>query len=51
MPKAHIHYCLWTNLYYATLLGGEFDNCHGQGKTPDDAMVSLKLTMNVRRRN
>jgi len=48
--KAHIQYSFWTGLYHATLLGGEFDNCHGQGSTPEGAMISLKLTVNARRR-
>ena len=48
--KAHIQYSPWTNLYVATLLGGEFDNCHGQGPTPELAMVSLKLTVRARRK-
>lgn len=48
--RAHICYCLWTNLYVATLLGGEFDNCHGQGPTPEEAMLSLQLTVRVRRK-
>ena len=48
--KAHICWSPWTNLYHATLLGGEFDNCHGQGPTPEMAMVSLKLTVRVRRK-
>ena len=43
--KAHIQYCFWTGLYHATLLGGKYANCHGQGKTPKDAMISLKLTV------
>jgi hypothetical protein len=47
--KAHIQYNPWTGLYYATLLGGEFANCHGQGTTPERAMVSLKLTVNALR--
>ncbi len=34
----------------ATLLGGEFDNCHGQGPTPDQARVSLLLTVRAKRR-
>lgn len=48
--KAHIQYSPWINLYVATLLGGEFDNCHGQGPTPDMAMISLKLTVYAKRR-
>lgn len=42
-----MNYITWhnvfTGLYYTTLLGGEFANCHGQGKTPEDAADSLKL--------
>ena len=47
--KAHISFNVFTNLYDATLLGGEFDNCHGQGSTPEGAMISLKLTVRARR--
>jgi hypothetical protein len=35
---------------YATLLGGEFDNCYGQGKSYEDAVISLKIVVNLRRR-
>jgi hypothetical protein len=45
--KAHVQYSPWINLYVATLLGGEFDNCHGQGKTPEDAIISLKILVNL----
>lgn len=48
--KAHIQYSFWTGLYHATLLGGEFANCHGQGPTPDQAIISLKLTVRAMRR-
>ena len=48
--KYHIYRCLWTQLYVTTLLGGEFDNCHGQGPSQNDAVASLKMTVNVRRR-
>jgi hypothetical protein len=48
--KTHCYQSLWNGLYYATLLGGEFANCHGQGSTPEGAMISLKLTVNARRR-
>ena len=47
--KAHVQYSPWINLYVATLLGGEFDNCHGQGKTPEDAIISLKILVNLKR--
>jgi len=49
--KAHIYYCFWNNLYVATLLGGEFANCHGQGPTRETALISLKLTVKVLRKN
>jgi hypothetical protein len=48
--KAHVQYSPWINLYVATLLGGEFDNCHGQGKTPEDAIISLKILVNLKRK-
>lgn len=48
--KSHIQFCFWTGLYHATLLGGEFANCHGQGPTPEQAFISLKLTVRARRR-
>ncbi len=44
--KANISYDVFTGLYYALLLGGEFSNCYGQGKTTDDAMSSLKIRVN-----
>ena len=47
--KAHIQYSFWSGLYHATLLGGEFANCHGQGPTPEMALISLKLTVKALR--
>lgn len=41
--QAHILYDPFTNLYTATLLGGEFNNCYGQGATPKLARVSLAI--------
>jgi hypothetical protein len=38
-----IFHDVFTNLYYTTLLGGEFANCHGQGSTEDMAVASLKI--------
>lgn len=38
-------------MFYATLLGGEFDNCYGQGKTLQDSIISLRIVVNHRRRN
>lgn len=46
--KYHIYYSIWTNLYHTTLLGGEFDNCHGQGETPEMAVISLRMVVNLR---
>lgn len=37
---------VFTGLYQAYLLGGEFDNCSGQGNTPDTAVISLKIRIN-----
>ena len=37
---------VFTGLYYSTLLGGEFSNCHGQGSTIDGAIASLKIRVN-----
>lgn len=45
-----IWYNVFTNLYYTTLLGGEYSNCHGKGNTPDEAVVSLKMRVNQLRR-
>jgi len=49
-----MEYSIWrdvfTGLYYTTLLGGEFANCHGQGSTPDEAVISLKIRVNQLRR-
>ena len=37
---------VFTQLYYTTLLGGEFSNCHGQGATANSAVTSLKIRVN-----
>jgi len=44
--KYIIHYNFFAGLYNSTLLGGEFSNCHGQGLTPEDAIISLKIRVN-----
>lgn len=46
----HIFRDVFTGLYYTTLLGGEFANCHGQGSTEDGAVTSLKIRVNQLRR-
>jgi hypothetical protein len=49
--KYRIDYDRWRNLYVSTLLGGEFNNCWGQGRTPEGSYISLKLAVRVRRKN
>lgn len=41
--KYHLSRDIFKRLYDATLLGGEFANIYGQGKTEEDAVESLKL--------
>lgn len=41
--KSHISYSVFTGFYTATLLGGEFANCYGQGRTAEVAMISLRI--------
>lgn len=41
--SSHIYRDVFTGLYYATLLGGEFANCYGQGVTEGEAITSLKI--------
>jgi len=41
---------VFTNKYYTTLLGGEFSNCHGQGRTEDEAVRGLKMRIYQLRR-
>ena len=43
--KYHLGYDVFTGLYSANLLGGEFNNVYGQGKTQEDAVSSLKLRL------
>lgn len=43
--KYHIGYDVFSKMYTATLLGGEFDNTYGQGDTEDNAVNSLKLRL------
>ncbi len=38
-----LSYEIFIGMHIACLLGGEFANCYGQGKTPEDAVDSLKL--------
>lgn len=38
-------------LYCAMLLGGEFDNCHGQASTEDNVVRALKINYYHRKNN
>lgn len=48
--KYHLDYDRFRGMYVAYLLGGEFDNTYGHGKTEDDAVSSLKIRL-IQRRN
>lgn len=37
---------VFTGKYTVTLMGGEFDNCHGQGSTVAEAVIGLKFRIN-----
>jgi len=41
-----LHYNIFSRKWVSTLLGGEFPNCHGEGKTPDEARASLHIRVN-----
>lgn len=43
--KYHIGRDVFSGIYTATLLGGEFDNTYGQGETEESAISSLKLRL------
>lgn len=43
--KYHLGYDVFSGLYNATLLGGEFANTYGHGKTEENAVSSLKLRL------
>ena len=34
---------VFSGLFFAELLGGEFPNCYGHGSTSKDAILSLKI--------
>lgn len=48
--KYRISRDVFTLLYTADLLGGEFDNCYGQGRTVEQALNSLRFAVFWRRR-
>lgn len=41
---------VFTGRFDALLLGGEFPNTHGTGDTPEGAVMSLKLLLNIKRK-
>ena len=48
--KYNIYRDVFTGLYTTLLLGGEFGNCQGEGKTSAGAIASLKIrVMQLRR--
>lgn len=49
--KANIVYDAVNAVYGATLLGGEFSNCDGCGKTPEQALMVLKIRVHQLRRS
>lgn len=49
--RYHPSYSHSLGLWQTTLLGSEFANCHGQGKTLEDAVISLRLVLRIRRKN
>lgn len=44
--KYSINKDVFSGMYYSTLLGGEFSNCHGQGSTIEGCIISLKIRVN-----
>lgn len=48
--ECHLYQDVFDGNYYATLLGGEFANCYGQGSSADEAVRSLKMRIYQLRR-
>ena len=48
--KYSIYRDVFTGLYTTLLLGGEFGNCQGEGKTAENAIASLKIRVAQLRR-
>lgn len=46
-----IYFNVFTGLFYAVLLGGEFSNCYGQGPTVDSCITSLAIRVKQFRRS
>lgn len=42
---------VFTGVCYAELIGGEFPNCYGQGRTKIEAAISLRIRVNQLRQN
>ena len=47
--KYHIGYNVFNSEYETTLLGGEFSNLHGSGKTQEEAVKSLESSVKMHR--
>ena len=41
--KHTLYQDVFSGLFFAELLGGEFPNCYGQGSSPECAISSLKI--------
>jgi hypothetical protein len=48
--KYHLSYQIFVDNYVALLLGGEFSNFYGEGKTPEDAVNHLVFRVKMQRR-
>lgn len=48
--RASVFQDVITGKYDALLLGGEFSNCHGSGDTEEAALMSLRMLVNLKRR-
>jgi hypothetical protein len=48
--KYHLSYQIFVDTYVALLLGGEFSNFYGEGKTPEDAVNCLVFRVKMQRR-
>lgn len=48
--KYNIYRDVFSDMVYALLLGAEFPNTYGQGKTPEQAVQGLKIRVNQLKR-
>ena len=45
-----LDYEVCSDKWVSTLLGGEIANCHGYGDTPEEAKISLSMSIKAARR-